>query len=98
MPNPDPIPARRPVTPDTCPVERCRLAVAAEFSAAATRLHEDTAQVLGVVLVELAALQEVLPAPELQQELEELRQMVRVELGRVLELVQVLSNASAAAA
>ncbi len=74
-----------------CPIERCRAALAAELMTIATTLREDTAQVLGFVLVELAALQETQPAPDVQQELEELRQAVRVELGRVLHVAHQLS-------
>jgi hypothetical protein len=77
-------------------MERCRSALTSEFSAAATLLREDIAQVLGFVLVQLAAVQQQLPAPVVQQDLDELRQVVRVELGRVLELAQTLSSPSTA--
>jgi hypothetical protein len=50
------------------------------------------AQTLGFVLVQLATVQETQAAAEAQLELDELRQVVRVELGRVLELAHALST------
>lgn len=95
MPAAAPPPPTNGPDPEPGTPEPCRQRRAAERLAIATALHEDTAQVLGFVPVQLAALQEGRPESEARQEMDELRQVVRVELGRVLELVRVLRDPDA---
>ena len=91
---PDETPSAGTATPDLGSVEEYRRALMTDSAATATALREETAQALALVLVRLATLQELPPTAELQAELDELRQVVRVELGRVLQLAHLLSTPS----
>ena len=51
-------------------------------------LGEETAQLLGYVLVELAALREMDQLEDIHAGLDELPESVRMELGRVLQLAE----------
>ncbi len=56
----------------------------------AARLREDTAQTLGLLLVQLAACEGLDTLEEMRAGLADLRQTVREELGQVLALASAL--------
>jgi hypothetical protein len=64
-----------------------------ERKAAAQTLRAETAQVLGLVVVEIAALLKIDDEAEVHARLSALRAAVRVEIARVAHLADVLERA-----